>query len=132
MKSGLFLYIAHPDFFYCAARENTEYFQKMTKEVIDAALKYGAVLEINIHGLFRNNIRHGVSHINYPTEHFWKEVAKTNIRVVLGGDFHDPAEIIREDALKQVYEMINKYNIRIVDIEEIYKEYKERIKKILK
>ena len=132
MESGLFMYIAHPDLFYCAAQENTEYFQKMTKAVIDAAIKYDAVLEINLHGVYRNPLRDGYRYINYPNEYFWKEVAKTNIKVVLGGDYHDPNEILMEDAKKQVYEMIEKYNIKIVDIEDVYKDYRKRIETLLK
>lgn len=132
MESGLFMYIAHPDLFYCAAQENTEYFQKMTKAVIDAAIKYDAVLEINLHGVYRNPMRDGYRYINYPNEYFWKEVTKTNIKVVLGGDYHDPNEILMEDAKKQVYEMIEKYNIKIVDIEDVYKDYRKRIETLLK
>ena len=127
MESGVFLYIAHPDFFYSVATSDGSYFQQMCKEIIEAAIKYDAVFEINIHGLYRNHVRHGVSYINYPCEYFWKEVAKTNIKVVLGGDYHNPNEIEDNTALNQINKMIKKYNIKISDIKEVYKDYRKRI-----
>ena len=131
MKSGLFLYIAHPDLFFLGATEVNDKFKEMTKEIIDAAIKYDAVLEINISGYARNHNRYDKCFIDYPCEYFWKEVAKTNIKVVYGGDYHRPEDIVNEDRYQKFEELIKKTNIKFVDIKDIYMEYKKRLKKLL-
>ena len=128
MKSGLFLYIAHPDIIFSGAAEITEEFKKATKELIDAAIKYNSVFEVNIHGFIRNHVRRGVTYIDYPCSYFWKEVAKTNIRVVHGGDFHDPAEIEMRENFEMFEALVKECNIKFSDITEIYIEYQNRLK----
>ena len=130
MESGLFLYIAHPDLFFLAAETVTPFFEKLTKEIIEAAIKYDAVLEINILGLFRNHHRDGKVYIDYPCEYFWKEVAKTNIKVVYGGDFHSPTQIGNKKIINKFNDLVNKCQIKFSNIEEIYSDYSKRIKNI--
>lgn len=129
IKSGLFLYIAHPDMFFISAQNLTPSHKRVTKEIIEAAIKYDAVFELNIHGFLRNHYRNNVYYLNYPDEYFWKEVAKTNIRVVIGGDFHDPKEIGNRDYLDMFEKFVDECHIKFSDMREIYKEYRERIGK---
>ena len=130
MRSGLFMYIAHPDIFFLVATEVTERFKKIAKSIIDAAIKYDVVFEINMHGFFRNHNRHNKVYIDYPCEYFWSEVAKTNIKVVVGGDFHDPSEIGSEFTKRKLSELLDKYHFNIVDIMDVYNDYQKRIKKL--
>lgn len=131
MKSGLFFYIAHPDLFFIFFREVTDLAKRITKEIIDAAIKYDAVLEINRHGFLRKRDRFNTSIIEYPCDYFWSEVAKTNLKVVVGGDFHDPAEIEDKDLEDKLDSLVEKYNLKLTDIKDVYKDYRERIKKTL-
>jgi len=127
MTSGLFLYIAHPDLYFIAKQENDDLARQITKEIIDAAIKYDAVLEINRHGFLRDrNVA-----IQYPCDYFWSEVAKTNIKVVIGGDFHDLWEIEDGRLEDELNSFIERNNLKITNIEDVLKNYKERIKKIL-
>lgn len=128
MESGLFLYIAHPDMFFLTAEEVTPFHKKITKEIIRAAIKNDAVLEINIHGLLREHLRNGHIYIDYPCDYFWKEVAKTNIKVVLGGDFHNPNEIGNAKTKMLLDDLFKKCQVRISNIENIYYKYIKRIK----
>lgn len=131
MKSGLFLYIAHPDIFFVEATEVNDQYKQATKDIIEAAIKYNSVLEINIHGFLRNHYHNGEYSIEYPCLYFWEEVAKTNIRVVCGGDFHNPNEIGDENLIAQFDELIKKTGIQLVDISEIYKEYRDKLQDLL-
>jgi len=131
MKTGIFLYYAHPDLFFIFTTEVTEEYKRLSKEIIDAAIKYDAVLEINIHGLLRERNRDGQLFIDYPCEYFWKEVAKTNIKVVYGGDFHDPREIDDDANMELFKSFVKKCGIKLSDINEIYNEYQKRLKKLL-
>ena len=123
MRCGLFLYIAHPDLFFANAIEVTPIYQQITKEIIDEAIKNDAVFEINIHGFVRNKDKY----IDYPCEYFWKEVAKTNIKVVFGGDYHETWEIGNEETEKQLETLINKCGIKLSDINQIFNDYKKRL-----
>ena len=123
MRCGLFLYIAHPDLLFANATEITPIYRQITKEIIDEAIKNDAVFEINIHGFVRNKGKY----IDYPCEYFWKEVAKTNIKVVLGGDYHETWEIGDEDTKRQLEELIDKCRIKLSDIDKIFDEYKKRL-----
>ena len=132
MQSGLFLYIAHPDLYFITATEVTDLYKKLTKEIIDAAIKYDAVLEVNRHGLLRDHHRNNNVYIDYPCEYFWKEVAKTNIKVVVGGDYHDPNEIEDKVLEEQLNAFIEKCHIKISDIKDIYLDYQNKIKRVIK
>ncbi len=132
MKSGLFLYIAHPDLFFVGAHEVNDQYKKMTQDVIEVALQNDAVLEINVHGFLRTrHHKDGEYTIEYPALYFWQEVAKTSIRVVCGGDFHNPNEIGNKKLNDQLEELIKKSGIQLADIREVYTLYKDRLRKIL-
>ena len=132
MQSGLFLYIAHPDIAFLFTTEINDLYKEYTKELIAAAIKYDAVLEINRHGLYRNHHRHNNVYIDYPCEYFWKEVAKTNIKVVAGGDFHDPKEIDDKVLDERFNDFIEKCHIKLSNIKNIYLDYQNKIKQVIK
>ncbi len=127
MQSGLFLYIAHPDIYFLFATEVTPFLKRITKEIIDAAIKYDAVLEVNMHGLTREHHHDGKTYIDYPCEYFWKEVSKTNIKVVVGGDYHYPEEIGDPQIKEKLDDLITKCHLKFTDIRQVYKDYRDRI-----
>lgn len=132
MKSGLFLYIAHPDIFFCHTDEVKPIHKKITKEIIEASIKYDVPLEVNIHGFLRNKNRKGKVYIDYPCDYFWEQVSKSNAKVVCGGDYHNPSEI-DDRAYLDLYEaLIERYNIKLTDIKEVFNKYKERLQSNLK
>ena len=127
MKSGLFLYIAHPDLYFICATEVGDIQKEIAKDIIDAAIKYDVVLELNIHGLLRRKFRNGRYVIDYPCKWFWEQVGKTDIKVVLGGDFHSPEEIGNEDNLKKIEEIVNDCHLQLVDINKLYNKYRQSL-----
>ena len=131
MKSGLFMYIAHPDLYFICATEVGEIQKRIAKDIIDAAIKYDIVLELNIHGLLRRKFRKGRLVIDYPCKWFWKQVGKTNLKVVLGGDFHSPEEIGNMDTLKQIESIVKDYILKLADIKDVYDSYKIRLNSLL-
>lgn len=127
--SGLFLYIAHPDLLFISAKEVTPQLERLSDELIKCAIENNAVFEINIHGLYRQEKNASYGNIGYPASYFWKKVAKTNIRVVYGGDYHFLWEVGDKHLEEKLNDFIKECNINLIDIKEIYKEYRERIKK---
>ena len=126
MKSGLFLYLAHPDLFFLRVKEITPFIQQITDEIIDAALKYDVPLELNIQGLYRKEKEAKYGNICYPAEYFWERASKRGVKVVIGGDYHDPDRIGDPDKLAIIEEFVDKYNLNLISVDEVL----ERIKKI--
>ena len=130
IKSGLFLYIAHPDLFFMSCVEVTPLYAQITKEIIECAIEYNVPLEMNIHGILREKARKGVRYLEYPCEYFWSQAAKTKVKIVYGGDFHDPNEIERKDLAQAVEDMANRCNVKFASIDQVLKEYKERLQNL--
>ena len=129
IKSGLFLYVAHPDLFFLFATKVTPIYERITKELLDVFEIFDTVIEININGFLREKTHNGVTYIDYPCDYFWEEVSKRNIRVVVGGDFHNPDVIDDQQVINNVEEFIKRHNLKLVDINDVYNQYQQRIRK---
>ena len=127
IKSGLFMYVAHPDLMFVSAKEVTPQLKKLTKEMIDAAIKYDIPLEVNIHGFIRQIKREKFHLIGYPASYFWDEVSKSSAKVVYGGDFHELNEVGDTTLESKFLEFINTHNLHLTDIKEVYKNYRKKI-----
>ena len=125
IKSGLFLYIAHPDLFFLRVSEITPLIAQITDEIIDTAIKFDVPLELNIHGLYRKERETRNGFISYPAEYFWQRAAIKRAKVVIGGDFHDPFEIDNVEMPSQAYATVKKYNLKLVPVRKLL----SRIKK---
>ena len=130
IKSGLFLYLAHPDFFFLFCKKITPIYEQITKEIIEAAIEYDVPLEINIHGILRKLQRKEKCYLDYPCEYFWKEAAKTNVKIVYGGDFHNPVEMDMQNIVQEVENLIKRTEIKLSDMNQIYNHYQQRLSKL--
>ncbi|MGL4950441.1 MAG: PHP domain-containing protein [Mycoplasma sp.] len=83
MKSGLFNSYNHPDLFLKSYFKWDEQAIKITEEIINLSLENDIPLEFNLNGLYHKN-----SVFFYPVENFWKMVAKTKVKVIVGVDTH--------------------------------------------
>lgn len=116
IESGLFKYVAHPDLFCIFYNEWDDFAVECSKKIIEASIKYNVPLEINLckirakhYGYIERDFA-----IIYPYLNFWKLVAKTNAKVVVGVDSHNPRhnidsyieyteELVKETGLKIEY-----------------------------
>ena len=130
IKSGLYLYIAHPDLFFMCCPEVTPLYEQITKEIIETAIEYNVALEINLHGLLRNKVRNGIRYEEYPSNYFWEQAAKTKVKIVYGGDFHEVGEISRTDLCEQAEDLIKRAGVHLTDISQVYTEYQERLRQL--
>jgi histidinol-phosphatase (PHP family) len=81
MHTGYFSYLAHPDLFTINNFPLDDNIKRAIAYMLDESAKNGYVLEWNANGLRRPEEC-------YPMAYFWEEVAKTNIRVIIGSDCH--------------------------------------------
>lgn len=92
IESGLFTYVAHPDFFTLFHPIWDELAISCSERIINTALKYKIPLEINLCKIRAQEygyIERDYPAI-YPNINFWKLVAKTSLHVVVGVDSHKP------------------------------------------
>jgi histidinol-phosphatase (PHP family) len=81
MRTGYFAYLAHPDLFTINQFPLDDNVKRAIAYMLDESVKHDYVLEWNANGLRRPEEC-------YPMDYFWREVAKTNIRVIIGADCH--------------------------------------------
>ncbi|MDE6469499.1 MAG: histidinol-phosphatase [Eubacterium sp.] len=95
LKTGKFLYIAHPDLFNYTGPDRI-YIEKMTylcKEI----KKLGYPVEFNLLGFAQRR--------NYPDKRFWKIVSEVGNDVIIGFDAHSPEAFQN----KRIYNSALKY-----------------------
>ena len=101
MKTGEFLYVAHPDIINFVGDEQV-YRREMIK-ICEASKELNIPLEINFLG-----IREGR---RYPIEKFWKIAGEVQCPVTFGFDAHDEQSAYDGESLKVAEEIVKKYNL---------------------
>ena len=90
MRTGLFIYLAHPDLFM--RHRTDEQFNAACREAADmicqCAKECGMPIEYNLLGL---DYRLKGKGRGYPSAPFWSYVRRWDNEVILGVDAHDPA-----------------------------------------
>lgn len=105
MKTGSFLYLAHPDLVRYEGEE-TVYRREITRLCV--ALKDMAIpLEINLLGILEG--RH------YPRELFWEIAGEAGNEVIIGIDAHSPDQIGKMDYYRKGIALVEKYNLHLID-----------------
>lgn len=110
MKSGLFMYVAHPDLFIYSFKEWKPIHTTISKMICEAAEKYHMPLEINLCKVDWDN---GSGNIKYPCDQFWEIASKYNIEVYVGGDYHS-VKHMNTWKYERAYELIEKYNLKVL------------------
>lgn len=120
MKSGLFLYVAHPDLFMGYVNEINDQIISIMNDIIDASIKYDLPLELNLGGLRFNTYLSLIrGTYAYPNHEFWKLASEKGSKVVVGVDAHNPKDL---DLLPDWFatKFIKAHNLNIVDPLEVY------------
>lgn len=94
LETGLFKILAHPDVFMTSYPKWDSACTKISRQIIESAIKNDVILEINANGYrkgqkkYEDGLRYG-----YPSENFWRLVAKDypQAKVMINSDCHDPA-----------------------------------------
>lgn len=114
MKSGLFKYVAHPDFILTAYEYNSDdkcslVIEKEMKKIIQASIDLNIPLEINCGGIRYSRTR---KHC-YPFDEFFKWVGEMGAKVIIGLDVHNPNEINDNDCVKKALDLVKKYDLTL-------------------
>lgn len=121
MKSGLFLYVAHPDMLVYFYDERDDYYKTICRKLIKASIKYDVPLELNVSKVENGrlaNVKHYIEIAPFPDETFWQIVGEENAKVVIGLDAHSPVNV-NEVGFDYGLELAKKYNLNILNKDEI-------------
>ena len=110
LDTGLFTYLCHPDVFMCKQEEFTPLCAEVAHTIARKCVETNTPVELNIHGVMK-----GLHHFPdgkkyyYPHRDFWKIMAEYPLKVAVGIDAHDPAELLDfksiQDGLKEVEDL---------------------------
>ena len=101
IRTGTFLYLAHPDLVNFTDTDSPVYEQQM-RRICLAAKERKVPLEINLLGINRGR--------NYPCRSFWKIAGEVGNDAVIGIDAHDP-QAMQPKGLMQAEEILNAFGL---------------------
>ncbi len=104
LKTGDFVYVAHPDIIYPFASDKDTLKKEFTR-LCEYAKTAGIPLELNLLGLREN--RH------YPSETFFKIAGELGNEIVIGYDAHDPDNFLHKESVQKAKEIIERFNLSV-------------------
>lgn len=117
MDTGLFLYVAHPDYVMFGQTEFSPACQTAAEMIARKAVERNIPLEVNINGVTkgRHYYKEGMLY-PYPFRKFWEVMSKYPIKCVYGFDSHDP-ELLKETFMyEEVDKILDGINLNFVDL----------------
>lgn len=113
LSTSYFKFLAHPDVIFINNFPWDNNCEKACDIIINAAIKNNTILEFNANGIRRgteiypDGIRHPYPHFN-----FWSKVAKTNLRVIINSDCHNPKDIW-DNSMDKAYDFAKSLGLNI-------------------
>ena len=104
MQSGLFTYLAHPDFIKFVGADSI--FNKHMRRLCREAKSCDIPLEINMLGLRQGR--------NYPSERFFRLVAEEGCKVVIGSDAHAPEQVYLPENYGQAMDIVKQFDLDLI------------------
>ncbi len=115
MDTGFFKYIAHPDLMFIRDYGMDAGCKNAISALVEGAANGHHILELNANGFRRGKQTYseGIRY-PYPVDEFWKEVAKTDIPVIIGSDSHSPS-IIRDEYTDYAKEYATALGLNLIE-----------------
>ena len=105
MKTGRFVYLAHPDLVNYHGDSNI--YEREIQRMCEALKELHIPLEINLLGL--------LEHKHYPREEFWEIAGSVGNDVILGIDAHWPEQIGDMNSYHEALKLAQKYHLHLID-----------------
>lgn len=105
METGIFSYVAHPDFFNFVG--DRKIYQAQMKRVCKAAIDTDTPVELNLLGI--RDRRH------YPNLLFWEVAAEEGCKVVLGMDAHSPDALLDKKQIADAMKIIETFGLTLLE-----------------
>lgn len=108
IESGLFSYVAHPDLFMRGYPEFDAHCEKISREIISAAMKADIPVEYNLQGVI-NGERDGKA--GYPHPKFWHIAGQLHAKTIIGIDAHSPDAYLDSAAIEKAQDFLEKTGV---------------------
>lgn len=117
MKSGKFLYLAHPDYFCGGIDCFDETCQQVAAMIAQTAVETGTPLEVNLKmtSRKRKNYPDGKNQFVYPLRAFWQVVSEYPVQCVYGYDAHKSDLLQNQEVLKWADEILKDLPLQFID-----------------
>ncbi len=109
MKTGKFIYIAHPDMFNFTGDD--ELYEAQARRICQASKDYDIPLELNLLGIHDKR--------NYPNRAFLKVAGEVGCKMIFGFDAHSPWRAYDAASIEKAEDLVKKYNLNLIDTVEI-------------
>jgi histidinol-phosphatase (PHP family) len=116
IKSGLYVYVAHPDLFMMWYDNWDAFAFDCASQIIEAANAAGMPLEVNMGPSRwgrRNKIGQDID-VAYPYPEFWDLASEMGATAIVGVDDHDPNELLNSP-FDWVRGFVDAHNLKVID-----------------
>lgn len=116
LDTKLFKILAHPDLFMHGYKRFDSFAEDCVRRIVDAVIRNDVLIEFNAGGIRNNRYfdEEGNPLYAVPNDGFWKVVAQTNAKVIIGSDCHKTTEL-NDEHFKLAEELARKYKLNIVN-----------------
>lgn len=125
LKTGMFLYFAHPDLCLTIFDSFNEDAIKFSHKLCELSKKYDVPLEINLNGMTWSLPKT----MGYPNEKFWEIVGQEGCKVCVGYDAHQPEFYRQKQFVDLALEWVKKYKLKLVSKKELLKRINKKVSK---
>ncbi|TNK81588.1 hypothetical protein C4M97_01260 [Mycoplasmopsis pullorum] len=134
MRTGLFLYAVHPDFYMKSYESWDQDCEDLANKICDLALELDFPLGFNINGFWKGPRLIGQTVRNkYPIHEFWQIVKNKGVKIILESDTHHKKQLYDQDIIQRTYDLLKEWEIDHLLVEKVdVSKYKEKVAKILK
>jgi len=116
MKTGYFKILAHPDLFLFNYQTWNKFTEDISREIIEASIKYNVLLEVNANGIRRKPIYNQDNEqvYIYPRIEFWKIVQEYKTAKVIIGEDNHKISYTGDSSVEKAYKFANDLHLNIV------------------
>ncbi len=116
LETGLFSYLAHPDYFMQARDSYSADCDQAMRQMAQVCLDMNIPLELNINGYIRRRgLVDGVEQAYYPLRAGFKTVAEVGAPVVIGYDSHTPEFMGERQAERELRAMAQELGLNLIE-----------------
>jgi len=105
IKSGRYLYLAHPDLVNFTGEEDT--YRRHMKRLCEALKEADIPVEINVLGLWTGR--------RYPGRRFLELAKETGNTAIIGVDAHAPEHLLNKEAIEKAVALTGEFGLKLVD-----------------
>jgi len=128
IETGLFTYLAHPDLILTTKFSFDESAKEISYRICKLCKEKDIPIEINLNGMTWSI----PGRLTYPVDDFWKIASEVGNKVVIGYDAHWPEFYGETKYMDRALSIVEKYNLILLNKEDIEKRIKQIKSKFVK